>query len=106
VPAFALLFQSILTALGGFFFKIFVGRVAIRIAAVAAIAVLGTGLMALFNTVVSPLVAQLFTTQYGQLIGLVFPPIAGTCLAGIATLWLACTTYSLQVGAIKATANI
>lgn len=106
MPLFAGMVSAFFTALGGFLAKLFIARVALRIAAVAAIGALGAVLMATFNTVIAPMVSSMFSTQYGQLIGLAFPPVAGTVLAGIATIWIACTTYKLQVHAIKVTANI
>ena len=106
MPLFASMVSAFFTALGGFFAKLFIARVAVRIAAVAAITALGAVLMALFNSVVAPMVAQMFSTQYGQFLGLAFPPVAGTVIAGITAVWLGCTTYKLQVHAVKVTANI
>lgn len=106
MPIFAALFQSFFVALGTFLTRLFAAKIAIRVLAVAAITALGTGLVVLFNSTVAPLVAAAFSTQYGQFLGLAFPPVAGTCLAAIATVWVACTTYKLQVGAIKLTAGI
>jgi hypothetical protein len=58
-----------------------------------------------FNNVVSPLVGQMFSTQYGQFLGLAFPPIAGTCMTGIAATWGACALYKLKVQSIKMSAS-
>lgn len=106
MPQLAALISSLFTALSTFLAKLFLARLAIRVAAVAAIGAFGAALMLTFNTVVAPLVAQAFNSSYGQFIGLAFPPVAGTCLAGLATLWVACTTYKLQVEATKLTAGI
>jgi len=106
MPLFAAMVSGFFTALSAFMAKVFIARVALRIAAVAAIGAFGAVLMALFNTVVSPMVAAMFQTSYGQLIGLAFPPVAGTVLAGITAIWIGCTTYKLQVHAVKVTANI
>lgn len=40
-----------------------------------------------FTTFISPHLATLFATSYGQVIGLAFPPIAGTVLVGVVGLW-------------------
>lgn len=40
-----------------------------------------------FSAFISPLLSLLFNTQFGQFIGLAFPPIAGTVLSGYVTLW-------------------
>jgi len=106
MPLFSLLVQGLFGALATFLGRMFSFRIAVRIAAVAAIVALGTALMAAFNLAVTPLASALFSSTYGQLVGLAFPPIAGTCLATITALWLAVTTYRLQVQAIKITAGI
>lgn len=106
MPLFAAFFGSLFSALGVFLAKLFAAKLAIRLAAVAALTAIGVGLMNVFNTQIAPLVVALFSTQYGQLLGLVFPPIAGTCIAVISTLWLACATYRLQARAIKLTASM
>lgn len=106
MPLLAALIEALFTALATFLLKLFAAKVAIRVAAVGAIAALGGVLMGTFNGLIAPLVQAAFDTQYGQVIGLAFPPVAGTCLAAYSTLWVACTTYKLQERAILATANI
>jgi len=106
MPIFAAFIASFFTGLSAFLAKLFIAKVAIRVAAVAAIGALGTALLVLFNSTVAPLVGSLFSTEYGQLLGLAFPPVAGTCLAAITALWAACMAYRLQVQAIKITANV
>lgn len=83
----------------------FVKKAGTAVAASAAIAVCMATLVVAFNTVVTPFVSSMFNTQYGQFIGLAFPPIAGTCLAAIGTTWAACGLYKLKVATIKATAS-
>jgi len=106
MPLFASLVAQLFAGATLFLAKIWAARIALRVAAVLAITALGAGVMLLFNSTVAPLVAQLFTTDLGQLLGLAFPPVAGTCLAAIFVLWAACITYRLQVQVIKVTANI
>lgn len=106
MPIFAGLVGSFFSALSVFLAKLFAARVAIRLAAIATIGTLGSALIVSFNLAVAPLVAAMFSTPYGQLLGLAFPPIAGTCIATFTTLWLGCMTYRLQVQAVKVTANI
>lgn len=95
------LFTGLATWLATFFTK----QVAVRITAGAALVASLAALMLLFNTQVAPLVAMAFSTQYGQVIGLAFPPVAGTCLATISAMWVACTTYKLQERIITMTAG-
>lgn len=106
MPLFAAFIGTFFSSLSLFLAKLFAAKVALRIAAVTAIGALSTGLMVTFNGLIAPVVAGIFSTEYGQLLGLIFPPISGTVCAGLITLWLACMTYKLQVRAIKVTANI
>ena len=106
MPLLAGLISTLFTALGGFLLKLFVARLAIRVAAVAAIIAAGSALMLTFNGYVAPIVGAMFSSQYGQFLGLAFPPISGTCIAAFTGVWLACTTYRLQVRTINATAGM
>lgn len=106
MPVFAAMVGTLFTALGGFLLKMFVAKVAIRVAAVAAITFFGAALLATFNYQVAPLMAQAFNTQYGQVLGLAFPPIAGTCIAALLAIYAACSLYKLQVKMTLATAGV
>lgn len=106
MPLFAALFSSLFTALGSFLLKLFVARLVIRVAAVGAIIAAGSALMVTFNSQVAPLVSAMFNSQYGQFLGLAFPPISGTCIAAFTAVWLGCMTYRLQVRTITATAGM
>lgn len=106
MPALAALFSSLLASLSVFLAKMFAIRLAVRLVGVAAIVAAGTALTATFNAFVAPLVQQIFTTQYGQFLGLVFPPIAGTVVASLMALWLAIITYKWQVRAIALSASL
>lgn len=106
MPLLSQLIATLFTALGGFLLKLFAARLAIRIAGVAAIVAAGSALMAAFNGYVAPLVGAMFQSQYGQFLGLAFPPIAGTCIATFTAVWMACLTYRLQVRTISASAGM
>jgi len=106
VPIFAGLVSSIFGALSSWFVGLLGARVALRVAAVATIAGLAVALLALFNAVVAPMAASIFSTSFGQLLGLAFPPVSGSCVAALAGLWAASVTYRLQVQAVKVAANI
>lgn len=106
MPVFAAMVATLFSALGGFLLKMFVAKVAIRVAAVAAITFFGTLLLAAFNLQVAPLMAQAFNTEYGQVIGLAFPPVAGTCVAALLAVYAACALYKLQVKMTLATAGV
>lgn len=105
MPLLAGLIQSLLGGLAAQFISMFVKKAATAAGAAAAIGVCMAVLVVSFNTLVAPFVASMFTTTYGQFIGLAFPPIAGTCLASIGATWAACGLYKLKVATIKATAS-
>jgi hypothetical protein len=67
---------------------------AIRITIVSSVAAVYISLVALFNTTISPLISSLFSTGYGTVIGLAFPPIAGTVVTSLALLWAVKIGYS------------
>lgn len=96
MPLLGVFLQGAITAVVAFFADLFAKRIAIRVLAGAAMLAVVTALMLVFNTQLAPLAAQLFSTQYGQFLGLLFPPASGTCLATIATVWVACVSYRLQ----------
>jgi formate hydrogenlyase subunit 3/multisubunit Na+/H+ antiporter MnhD subunit len=106
MPLLGTLLTTLFGAISAFLAKLFIAKLTIRVLGVAAIVSVGGVLMGVFNSTVSPLVAQMFNNPYGQFIGLAFPPISGTCIAAITTVWGACATYSLQVRAIRTTAEL
>lgn len=86
------LFASLTSVLGAWFGV----SVAVKVAAVAAFLAFAAALLAVFNTAVAPLVGAMFATSWGMVLGLAFPPIAGTCLAVLAAVWGACGLYGMQ----------
>lgn len=92
-----LLFGKIMLFMGLLFAK----RVALTIGGIAALSTCAALLYAAMRNVVIPLANSLFSTSYGSIIGLAFPPIAGPCILSIATVWAACGLYSYQRTAIR-----
>lgn len=103
---FAQFFGALFSALGGFLLKLFAARVAIRITAVGIVMGLSGSMFVLFNTTIAPLIAQLFNTQYGQFLGLLFPPVSGTVITVLLSSWLAVATFMVQKRAVEITAGI
>lgn len=101
MPLFAAFLGNVLVGLAGFFASFLTRKVAVAAAAVSAFGTAIAALLLAFNTLVSPLVAGIFSTSYGAVLGLAFPPIAGTCLASIASCWAACALYTWQRRAIS-----
>lgn len=106
MPILASLMMSLFGGIAAFLIEFVTKKIAVAGAAVAAFAVSLGVLMTLFNAAVSPLVQAMFTTQYGQFIGLAFPPIAGSCMAAISTVWMGCALYKLKMQSIKMTASV
>jgi len=59
----------------------------LRLAAIGVLAAAYVACLTGFALFIAPLLSALFNTAYGQVIGLAFPPIAGTILVGIVALW-------------------
>lgn len=106
MPLFAAFFGALFSSLGIFLAKIFAAKLAIRVAGVAVLVSLAGGLVATFNGFIAPLLAMMFSTSYGQFLGLAFPPISGTIMATYMTAVLAVGTYKLQTRAVALTANM
>jgi len=104
----SLLAQLIAALVGGiasFIASMLSKKVTTMVLATGAITVVSAALIAAFNLAVTPLVQAMFSTQFGQFIGLAFPPISGTCMTSIGAMWAACALYKLKVVSIKMTAS-
>lgn len=106
MPLFGALFSALFSALGVFLAKLFAAKLAIRIVAVGVLVSLASGLVGAFNGWIVPMLSLLFNTQYGQFLGLAFPPVAGTVMTTYMTAVLAVSTYKLQSRAVAVTANL
>jgi len=105
MPILGGLLVSLFTGLGGLLSAVFGAQIAIKLAAVASLLTFGGALLLVFNTTVAPLAASVFSTSYGQFIGLAFPPVAGTCLAAVASVWSAAALYGVQRRALSLVAG-
>ena len=72
-------------------------RLAMRVAAVISLATIYTACVIYFSTMVVPWLEGLFASAYGQLLGLLFPPISGSVLAGLGAYWT-CVAGAQYVG--------
>lgn len=87
MPLLATLLASVGTGLYSLIIAAFGAKIAARLTAVAALAAIYISCVALFMTTISPWLATLFSSTYGQLLGLLFPPISGSVVAGLAGYW-------------------
>lgn len=93
MPQLAVLLKSLVDRVFTWLIIKYGAEVATKLAIVTSLASLYVGSLVLFNNIVSPLVSQMFSTQFGMVIGLAFPPIAGTVVTGLFTLWAGVMTY-------------
>jgi hypothetical protein len=88
MPLFASLFLAVFNKVFSFVAAYLGFKFALRLTVVLSLAALYIGGLTAFQNFVVPLVAALFSTSFGQVIGLAFPPIAGTVVTGLAALWI------------------
>jgi hypothetical protein len=100
MPLLGALISTLMVGLVDFFVRFFTRKVAVLFAALTAFSAMTAVLLVSFNSVVSPLADQLFSNEVGQFLGLAFPPVAGTCMATIASTWAACALYGWQTRAL------
>ena len=85
------------------FFDLLVGFVgakyATRITAVTLLAAIYISCLATFVAFIVPLFTAIISTSYGFVLGLLFPPVAGTIVAGI-------TLYRMCVVGVKYTSRL
>ena len=99
MPLFAKLYAGAMGALFTFIASFLGAKVATRMIAVGAIATAYIGCISVFVSFVSPSFTAITTTGYGPVLGLAFPPVAGTVIAGL-------FTYKMCVVAARYTSNL
>ncbi|WP_305806760.1 hypothetical protein [Stenotrophomonas sp. YIM B06876] len=87
MPLLAAFLGSIGTGIYALLVSLFGAKIAARLAAVLTLATIYISCVAFFMTLIEPWLAGLFSSTYGQLLGLLFPPISGTVVAGLGTYW-------------------
>lgn len=81
MPILAALWASIATAITSFLTRVLAGQISFRLFTLTTFFILSASIVGFFNAAISPLASNIFNTQYGQFLGLAFPPVAGTCVA-------------------------
>lgn len=104
MPLLASLLSGLLGSLLGGLGRDTARKSTVLVAALASFAAATGALMLAFSQFVSPLVQMMFSTQYGQFLGLAFPPVAGNCIAAITGVWIACAVYRAHVRITQTTA--
>lgn len=93
MPKLALLLEALLSRFFTFLAVKYGVEIATKLTVIGSLAALYVGGLVTFNSVVGPFISALFSTSFGMVIGLAFPPIAGTVMTGLFTLWAGTMTY-------------
>lgn len=101
MPALALLLKVALGNMYALYLALTSQAIAVRLAAVGIMAAAYVACVVGFTVFIAPLIANLFSTSYGQVIGLAFPPVSGTVVGGIVTLWGCMVTKAYYYKVIK-----
>lgn len=105
MPLLAAFIGSLIGGIVQFFAQLASRKITVMVLATASITLAYVGLLSAFNVAITPLVQAMFSTQYGQFLGLAFPPISGTCMAVIGVTWGGCVMYKIKIVSIKLTAS-
>lgn len=84
----AALLKSIGVYVGGLVISVIGVKMAIRLTAVATLAAIYISCVVYYSTMIGPWLIGVFSTAYGALLGLLFPPVAGTVLASLSAYWI------------------
>jgi hypothetical protein len=87
MPLLGALLSGALTAIFTLISSLVGAQIAARILAVAFVAALYVALVLAFSALIAPWIGSIFTSEYGQLLGLLFPPVAGTVMASLSAFW-------------------
>ena len=87
MPLLAQLFATIFAQAGAIITAILTVLIGLKLLKITALATLYIATVIAFTAFVHPLMQSIFSSPYGQLLGLVFPPISGTVLTGLGLLY-------------------
>lgn len=87
MPVFAAFLGSIGTMIYKALIYLVGAQYAARVAAVMSLATIYVACVMYFSTMVYPWLQGIFSSAYGSLLGLLFPPVAGTVLASLGAYW-------------------
>lgn len=87
MPIFAALFKAFSLHFIAIYLAVTGGKLSVRILVAVAVATAYVACVTAFTMFIYPLLSNLFSTAYGQVLGLAFPPIVGTLLAAFVAIW-------------------
>lgn len=83
MPLLGALLSAIGSSIFGIIASIVGAKIAVRLIAAATLAGIYISCVLYFSALVGPWLAGFFSTGFGALLGLLFPPISGTVIAGL-----------------------
>jgi len=87
MPALGLLLQGLMGNMYALMLALSSAKQLVRFTAMGILAAAYVACALAFTLFIDPLLGALFSTAFGMLLGLAFPPIAGTVIAGVVGLW-------------------
>lgn len=87
MPALGLLLQGLMGNMYALFLALSSAKQVVRVSAMLILAAAYVACAVAFTLFIDPLIGVLFSTAFGMLLGLAFPPVSGTVIAGIVGLW-------------------
>lgn len=87
MPIFAAFLGSILAKIYSALVYLVGAKFAIRVAIAMAFASSYISMVVVFNSYLEDWLEQVFSSDYGQFLGLLFPPVAGSVIAGLSAFW-------------------
>jgi len=106
MPLLAAFLSTLFQAVAAFMLKMFLAKLSLRIVGYGLLIALSGAMVAGFNGFIAPLVGQMFNTQYGQFLGLAFPPVAGTCIATLVAAMGFVYAYRLKLRLVTQTTGV
>lgn len=97
MPLFAAFFSSVVTAFATFLAEFIRDGIVRKGLAVTSIITFTGAFIIFFNQALTPFLAEAFSTQYGQFIGLAFPPISGSVMTAYVAAIFASQAYKMKV---------
>ena len=94
MPKFAILFESLIAQFFTWMAIKFGISIAVKMSVIMGLAAMYVSVLVAFNNFVTPLLSQLFATNFGFIIGLAFPPISQTVITGLIALWVGSLIYN------------
>lgn len=101
MPALALLLRGLLGNLYALYLATVAYRITTKLIGIAAMASAYLVFVLVFNAFIEPWIDSAMQTSYGQVLGLAFPPVAGTVLFGFVALWVALIAKRYYTSVIK-----